>query len=70
VPDAIAHRHSFSLAEYLGHCEGHGYRDGQGLRSPEADSNGIAKGDRHRQADGLADRNIRRLGRTHPNRNL
>lgn len=69
--DAIADGNSVGFAEDDIHRQGH--RCGQGHRHAEAHSLGlglgITKGD-NRQTHGIARRNRRRLGRTHPNRNL
>ena len=63
MPDSVSDCHRLGLAE------GYGVSHGQGLRHSEADNN-VTEGDHDSQADGIAERNSRSLGRTNPNRNL
>ena len=62
VPDGNGFRHGKGHVHRQGDCNCH--------RHPETDSLGDPKGDLNRQTDGIADRNSRSGGGTHPNRNL
>lgn len=64
VPDGNGFRHR------KGHVHRQGDRNRHCHRHPETDSLGDPKGDLNRQTDGIADRNSRSGGGTHPNRNL
>ena len=61
MPDSVSYGHRLG--------EGYGISHGEGLRHAQADGD-VTEGDHNCQADGIANRNSRSLGRTHPNRNL